>query len=136
MIRLENDFRNYIHRKNEIEMQVDDDFAVLYPTFLDNENWNIVDNLQNYRGVIIQIYFMMTSLSTVGFGDYYPVNDFERIVGSIILLNGVAVFSYIMMKLADMIINFNVLNGEQSDETEIETFFLHIKKFNMGFPLK
>ena len=59
---------------------------------------------------------MMTSLSTVGFGDYYPVNDFERLVGSMILLSGVTVFSYIMSKLADMIINFNELNGETSHE--------------------
>lgn len=93
------------------------DGDVLFPTFIANEQWNIADDLMNYHGIIIQIYFMMTSLSTVGFGDYYPVNDFERMIGSIILLNGVAVFSYIMMKLADMIINFNVLNGEQSDET-------------------
>lgn len=57
----------------------------------------------------------MTSLSTVGFGDYYPKNDYERIVGSFILLIGVTVFSYIMMKLADTIINFNIMNGESMD---------------------
>ena len=80
---------------------------------------------------------MMTSLSTVGFGDYYPVNDYERILGSIILLSGVTVFSYIMMKLADMIINFNELTaGESNDESLLEDFFLMIKKFNSGMPLK
>ena len=62
------------------------------------------------------MYFMMTTLSTIGFGDYYPVNDFERLFGSLILLFGVAVFSYIMMKLADMIINFNTLNGESIED--------------------
>ena len=80
---------------------------------------------------------MMTSLSTVGFGDYYPVNDYERILGSMILLSGVTVFSYIMMKLADMIINFNKFTaGESNDESLLEDFFLMIKKFNSGMPLK
>ena len=68
------------------------------------------------------MYFMMTSLSTVRFGEYYPVNDFERLVGSLILLSGVTIFSYIMMKLADMIINFNKLSGESNDGLLVEDF--------------
>ena len=76
------------------------------------------------------MYFMMTSLSTVGFGDFYPVNDLERVIGSFLLLFGVIVFSYIMMKLADMIINFNELNGDSSNDSDIDNFILLIKKFN------
>ena len=45
---------------------------------------------------IVSTYFAFTSLSTVGFGDYYPVSDAERLVGSFVLLFGVAIFSYIM----------------------------------------
>ena len=46
-------------------------------------------------GVTI-LYFTFTSLSTVGFGDYYPITDFERIFCSFLLLFGVATFSYTM----------------------------------------
>lgn len=49
------------------------------------------------------MYFSFTSLSTVGFGDYYPVSNIERVVGSIILLFGVACFSYIMGELVNAI---------------------------------
>ena len=77
----------------------------------------------------------MTSLSTVGFGDYYPINNYERIIGSFILLAGVTVFSYIMMKLADTIINFNTMNGESMENQGIEDFFTLLKKFNFGFPI-
>jgi voltage-gated potassium channel len=45
------------------------------------------------------MYFAFTSLSTVGFGDYYPVSDLERLISSIILLIGVAMFSYILGNL-------------------------------------
>ena len=81
------------------------------------------------------MYFMMTSLSTVGFGDYYPTNNFERIFGSLILLAGVAVFSYIMSKLATMIINFNLMTGESEENNTIDGFFTLLKKFNDGFPM-
>ena len=42
------------------------------------------------------MYFAFTSLSTVGFGDYYPVSDSERLFASLLLLSGVAMFSYIL----------------------------------------
>lgn len=45
---------------------------------------------------ITMTYYAFTSLSTVGFGDYAPRSDLERAIGSMILLIGVALFSYIM----------------------------------------
>jgi hypothetical protein len=45
---------------------------------------------------IIAIYFSFTSLSTVGFGDYHPRSDPERLLVAFILLFGVAIFSYCM----------------------------------------
>jgi hypothetical protein len=39
----------------------------------------------------------------VGFGDYYPVSDLERVVGAIMLLFGVAIFSFIMGKFIEMV---------------------------------
>ena len=40
---------------------------------------------------VIMTYYMFTSLSTVGFGDYHPRSNLERLVVSIILLFGVAI---------------------------------------------
>ena len=34
------------------------------------------------KNIIIALYFAFTSLSTVGFGDYAPVGNIERILGS------------------------------------------------------
>ena len=45
---------------------------------------------------LVVIYFAFTSLSTVGFGDYHPKSDEERIFVAFLLLVGVATFSYIM----------------------------------------
>ena len=67
--------------------------------FLDNEpNWNL-EIMSDNKFMITLIYFTFTSLSTVGFGDYYPITNNERILGAFVLLGGVAIFSYTMGEL-------------------------------------
>ncbi len=40
-------------------------------------------------------YFAFTTLATVGFGDYSPRSDSERVFGALFLLFGVATFTVI-----------------------------------------
>ena len=54
------------------------------------------------------MYFLFTSLSTVGFGDYYPRSDSERVVGAWMLLIGVSIFSYSMSILMKILHNYNI----------------------------
>ena len=53
-------------------------------------------DLLNFENLWIVVYFMFTTLSTVGFGDFHPKSEIERIVMTFILLIGVACFSYII----------------------------------------
>ena len=53
------------------------------------------------------MYFSFTSLTTIGFGDYYPTGDYERLICAFLLLFGVAVVSYIMGSIINMIENFD-----------------------------
>ena len=48
-------------------------------------------------------YFSFTSLSTVGLGDFNPRSDYERLIISLILMFGVAVFSYVMGNFIEII---------------------------------
>ena len=59
-------------------------------------------NDAHYKIAISQTYFAFTSLSTVGFGDFHPRSDYERIFASFILISGVSMFSYIMSKFIEM----------------------------------
>ena len=43
--------------------------------------------------MILSTYFTLTTLSTVGFGDYAPRSDPERMFGAFVLMFGVAIFS-------------------------------------------
>jgi hypothetical protein len=53
-----------------------------------------LDSKSNAEITWIGIYYSMTTLSTVGFGDYYPVADSERFLACFLLIFGVSVFSY------------------------------------------
>lgn len=57
--------------------------------------------------IITTAYFSITTLSTVGYGDLYPISISEKIVGMFIMLFGVAFFSFIMSSFIDIISTFN-----------------------------
>ena len=82
------------------------------------------------------MYFVFTTITTVGFGDFFPTNDIERAIWCIVLLGGVAVFSYFMGFLLEMILKVQNLDKNFENEEDLEKFFLLLRKFNGGSPTK
>lgn len=80
--------------------------------------------------MISATYFLFTSLSTVGFGDYHPKNDFERCIVATVLLFGVAIFSYILGEFLNIVTTLLDLNKEYDEGTDLNKFFGTLKKFN------
>lgn len=72
---------------------------------------------------IINFYWAFTSLSTVGFGDYVPRSDIERVVGAFILLSGVAVFSYIMGNFIDILNQYKEYKSDNGEDDLLNRFF-------------
>ena len=84
------------------------------------------------RNLIILCYFSFTSLSTVGFGDFVPRSNFERLVGALLLLSGVAIFSIIMGQFIDILNEFQDFNSDFNEGEKLTKFFGTIKKFNFN----
>lgn len=59
-------------------------------------NNNLLGKETHIRRLIICCYFVMTTLSTVGYGDYTPLTILEKFVTIFIMVIGIALFSYIM----------------------------------------
>ena len=72
-------------------------------------------SMANFRTGLIGIYFAFTSLSTVGFGDYHPRSDSERLMCAGILLAGVATFSIILGNFIDILNEFKAINEDLGD---------------------
>lgn len=101
--------------------------------FMKNSNWDI-SGLETSELWIILIYFTFTSLSTVGFGDYYPVSEAEQVLGAFMLLSGVATFSYILGELNTVLLNV-ISNDDELDYDELDKFYALLYKFNNSQPI-
>lgn len=76
------------------------------------------------------IYFAFTSLTTVGLGDIAPKSDTERLIIAFTLLYGVAIFSYFLGDLGNMILVYKSNNILLDDGEGLQRFFGVLKKFN------
>ena len=69
-------------------------------------------------------------MSTVGFGDFHPRSNTERLVCAFILLLGVAIFSYIMGNFISVLEQFQAFHEDLDEGDQLSKFFGTIKKFN------
>ena len=93
---------------------------------------NLNEGVSDLRMAIIVVYFSMTSLSTVGFGDFNPRSDGERLVCSMALLFGVAIFSYFMGHIIEILDQNLKCSKEIGDDDSLAKFFGCMKRFNNG----
>lgn len=87
------------------------------------------------RQALMMIYFAFTSLSTVGLGDFCPKGEAEMILCSMLLLFGVAIFSYIMGMFIDMIDQLQELHKDLDDADNLSKFFGVLQNFNNNKPI-
>ena len=96
-----------------------------------NTAYGIDDNTSSNR-VLTFYYFTFTTLSSVGLGDLVPKSNVERMVGSFIMLLGVAMYSYVQnqfLKMANQLKNFDL---NQDENTHFQKFINIFAKFNKG----
>jgi hypothetical protein len=81
--------------------------------------------------MIVLLYFSFTSLTTVGFGDFNPRSDNERVFIAFGLLFGVAIFSMIMNEFIEMI-QKKVKYDNIGEGDQLRQFFGLLVYFNNG----
>lgn len=89
-----------------------------------------IESKNHFENIILVTYFAVTSLSTVGFGDYHPRGNTERVVTALILLFGVAIFSYIMGIFIEILDQISQFNEGLDDGDNLSKFFGILRKFN------
>mmetsp|Transcript_26447 Transcript_26447/g.35353 ORF Transcript_26447/g.35353 Transcript_26447/m.35353 type:complete len:228 (+) Transcript_26447:751-1434(+) len=104
------------------------------PEFTFYNYYNLSDKT-DWQNLIIVVYFAFTTLSTVGFGDYNPKSEVERIVTTFILLVGVACFSYIMGQFIDILMNLQNVTADNEDSENLSKWLGLLAHFNRSSPL-
>lgn len=89
-----------------------------------------LEDMTAFETTVLLVYFSFTSLSTVGFGDFNPKSNLERMFIAFFLLFGVAIFSYIMGIFLEILSQFKALNADLDQGEELNVFMTCLKKFN------
>ena len=92
-------------------------------------NVNFGDDTDEYKRVVLMLYYALTTLSTVGYGDYFPISDVEMIITSLVMLGGVAFFSYIMGNFLEIISNYDAKMGPVDKSEELNIWITSIERF-------
>ena len=85
--------------------------------------------------VILLVYFALTTLSSVGFGDFHPKSDLGRMVFCIIMVVGVLIFGIIMGELLSISEQFGELDKVLEEGDALNSFFRMIKQYNYGYDM-
>ncbi|OMJ74679.1 hypothetical protein SteCoe_26358 [Stentor coeruleus] len=62
-----------------------------------------INNLSNFDKYIASIYFVFTTLTKIGYGDIYPINNDEKIFAIILMGFGAGLYSYIISGLCSFV---------------------------------
>jgi hypothetical protein len=79
-----------------------------------------LDLSPNIEAYIASLYFVMTTLTTVGYGDITATNELERLIAVIIMIAGVSYFLILVGFMSDVFIFFNNLQQTNKIVKKIE----------------
>ena len=89
-------------------------------------------NEKSRKKLILCCYFVLTALTTVGYGDINAQNDEERVFGIVMMLVGVAVFSYVMSEFSDQINIYNQTFGDVDKGSLLQNWLNLLQSFSKG----
>lgn len=96
-------------------------------------------NLDNmtmlYDKFITCCYFILTTLAIIGYGDLYPVSNLEKILSIIIMIGGVAFFTYIMGSFIEIITKYEQMSTIKNDSPELHNWMTLLTRFIDNKPL-
>lgn len=70
-----------------------------------------MDPQGSYKSLIELWYYGLTTLSTIGYGDYLPKTVNEKILISFVMLGGISIFSYIIGKFIKILLGYKELKN-------------------------
>ena len=79
---------------------------------------------------ILVMYYAFTTLSTVGFGDYYPSSELEKVLSVPVMMFGVSVFSFVMGSFQEILLISYSINDDLEEGDKLDKFMGVLAKYN------
>lgn len=103
-----------------------------YVTFYTYDLYQLQDDDPGFspqKSLVKMWYYGITTLSTIGFGDFSPKSTLEKFLISIVMMFGVSIFSYIMGNFIEILINYKKLDNI-GDPRELSKWISLLTKYN------
>jgi voltage-gated potassium channel len=86
-----------------------------------------IDNIDTIPTYVDAIYWCITTITTVGYGDIHPITDFQKILTMVAMFIGVAVYGYVIGNVASLLSNIDIAKASFSKQMEDINSFLSYK---------
>ena len=87
---------------------------------------------QPLKRLALSCYYVLTGLTTVGYGDFNAQNQNEKIFGITVMFFGVTIFAYVMSEFGDQINVYNKTFGERDQDTALDNHISSLKEFSQN----
>ena len=87
------------------------------------------------KRLALSCYYVLTGLTTVGYGDFNAQNQNEKIFGITVMFMGVTIFSYVMSEFSDQITVYNRTFGDRDQDSALTYHINLLEEFNPNRPL-
>ena len=102
-------------------------------------NWEIMYNIQDFsdgQQYLAGLYWVITTICTIGYGDIRPTNDLEKAVGICVMSAGVFFFSYTISSITSMMATNSYQNSRIKENSTILQGIANEFKLTKGFKKK
>ena len=99
-----------------------------------NPEWHEDYDVEFYDFISV-IYYSITCLSTVGYGDIVAQTNLEKCVAMFFMLAGVGFFSFIMGSFIEILQSFNFNHGTEDRTYELNNWMKLLLRFRENKPL-
>ena len=87
------------------------------------------------KRLALSCYYVLTGLTTVGYGDFNAQNQNEKIFGITMMFLGVTIFSYVMSEFSDQINIYNKTFGDRDQDSALNNHINLLKQLSPKKPL-
>jgi CRP-like cAMP-binding protein len=110
-------------------------FIGVYFLYDSYNNWIMQSNLQDLGSsdlYITGLYWCVTTLATVGYGDIHPFNTTERLYATGVMMIGIFIYSYIIGSLTNLLANLDSRKAKLTKK--LETLDNLTKEYGFNLP--